>query len=58
MARRDEIREARIDALRTAQVALAGEDTVEWARGATGSTLSLPYAMELLDSLIEDEADD
>lgn len=47
-------REAAAEAVRTAQQVLAGEDTVEWARGAKGSSLSLPYAIDALDSLIED----
>lgn len=49
------IRNARIHALRTAQEALAGEDTVAWARKAKTSTIALSEAMAILDDLIEDE---
>jgi len=39
--------------VRIAQAVLAGEDTVEWARNASPSSLNLGYAMELLDDLLD-----
>lgn len=54
----DQIAEARVRAaLEAAQRVIAGEDTVEWARRATRSHISLPHAMDAIDGLIEDLAD-
>lgn len=47
------MRDLLADALREAQQVIAGEDTVEWARGADASYVSQSYAMRLLDDLIE-----
>lgn len=46
-------REIRLKALRDAQQMLAGEDSVDWARRATNSTLSLPYAIDAVEALIQ-----
>ena len=47
-------RDAQKDILTTARAALAGEDTVEWARGAHSSCMSYPHAIGIMDDLIED----
>ena len=47
-------RDAQKDILTTARAALAGEDTVEWARGAHSSRMSYPYAIGIMDDLIEE----
>jgi hypothetical protein len=52
------VRQQQAGTVKTAQKVLAGEDTVEWARNAIGSSVSLPYAIELLDDLIDDLTDD
>lgn len=41
-------------ALADARAAIACEDTVEWARRAAGSVISLPAVMEILDDLEAD----
>ena len=45
----------RAEVIREVQEAIAGEDTVEWARRATGSYITYPYLMELLDEMIEED---
>lgn len=45
----------RIHTLEGVQRALAGEDTVEWARKAKTSTISVALVMEYLDDLIAQE---
>lgn len=45
-------------ALDRARKMIAGEDTVEWARRAKSSSINLAYAMELLDSMQEEEEDE
>ena len=47
-------RDAQREAYTTARSVLAGEDTVEWARGAHGSSMSYPHAIGIMDDLIED----
>ena len=47
-------RDAEREAYTTARSVLAGEDTVEWARGAHGSSMSYPHAIGIMDGLIED----
>ena len=47
-------RDAEREAYTTARSVLAGEDTVEWARGAHGSSMSYPHAIGIMDDLIED----
>ena len=47
-------RDAQREAYTTARSMLAGEDTVEWARGAHGSSMSYPHAIGIMDDLIED----
>lgn len=50
-----ERQEAAREGVRIAQAVLAGEDTVESARNASASSLSVGYAMELLDDLLDPE---
>ena len=47
-------RDAEREAYTTARSVLAGEDPVEWARGAHGSSMSYPHAIGIMDGLIED----
>ena len=47
-------RDAEREAYTTARSVLAGEDTVEWARGAHGSSMSYPHAIGIMDDLIKD----
>ena len=47
-------RDAEREAYTTARSVLAGEDPVEWARGAHGSSMSYPHAIGIMDDLIED----
>ena len=47
-------RDAQREAYTTARSVLAGEDTVEWARGAHSSSMSYPHAIGIMDDLIED----
>ena len=47
-------RDAQREAYATARSVLAGEDTVEWARGAHSSRMSYPYAIGIMDDLIEE----
>ena len=47
-------RDAQKDILTTARAALAGEDTVEWARGAHSSCMFYPHAIGIMDDLIEE----
>ena len=47
-------RDAEREAYTTARSVLAGEDPVEWARGAHGSSMSYPHAIGIMDGLVED----
>ena len=47
--------EVRAQALREAQQVIAGEDSIAWARTASGSSIMLDHAIGMLDDLIADE---
>lgn len=43
--------------VRDAQQVVAGEDTIEWARGASGSHATLQWLIGGMDDLVDDEGD-
>ncbi len=47
--------QVRAEALRDAQQAIAGEDSITWARAASGSHIMLDHAIGMIDDLIADE---
>lgn len=49
---------ATIQAVEDVRDIFCGEDTLEWARKAQGSMLSLPHVIETLDSVIEEVLED